>query len=339
MNRQGPPVWLRLRSVLPKSQPKPTAQLHRSAGLLLLLAASTAATAQFNDVVNKVRQLALSGHLVAAQEVIEKARAGEENQTSKWLAAASWLARGASFFDQWDLAEKYAREVLARSSAQAATKMLVTDPNLSTSLGASIEVLGKAYDARGDRGAAIEFLRKQHEKYLDTPIETRIQKNILLLSLKGKPLPELDVSKYLLSRPATLENISGKVLLLYFWAHWCSDCKQQERVLELLHKNYSEEGLAFLGPTKLYGYATQGRVASPSEEISYLTNDYQRTSPTPPWMSVPLSAQNFRRFGVSSTPTLVLVDRKGIVRLYHPGYLGYKELKDIIEPLINSQEN
>jgi len=35
-------------------------------------------------------------------------------------------------------------------------------------------------------------------------------------------------------------------------------------------------------------------------------------------MPVLVSEENFKTYGASSSPTLVLVDRKGIVRLYHP---------------------
>ena len=308
-------------------------------GIGLLATATAVATAQFVDLVAGVRQLALAGDLVAARQLIEQTRAAEGNQTSQWLAAASWLARGAGFAGQWGLAEKYAGEALAGSAHRASAQQLDADPDLSTALGASIEVLGKAYDARGDRTAAVEFLREQHKKYLGTSIETRIQKNVLLLSLEGKLLPELEMSKHLLNRSATPGDMNGKVTLLYFWAHWCSDCKRQEPVLAALHKEYSDQGLAFVGPTRLYGYTAQGREAAPSEELDYLRGAYQKNYPIPPWMSVPVSTQNFLLFGVSSTPTLVLVDRKGIVRLYHPGYLGYSELAEHIEPLLNDADN
>jgi len=43
-------------------------------------------------------------------------------------------------------------------------------------------------------------------------------------------------------------------------------------------------------------------------------------------MSVPVSEENFQRFGASTTPTIVLVDRQGIVRLYHPGAMPYSQL-------------
>ena len=44
-----------------------------------------------------------------------------------------------------------------------------------------------------------------------------------------------------------------------------------------------------------------------------------------------VSQVNFLTYGVSTTPTVVLTDRAGIVRLYHPGAMKYEELKAAIE--------
>ena len=43
-------------------------------------------------------------------------------------------------------------------------------------------------------------------------------------------------------------------------------------------------------------------------------------------MSVPVSEESFKAWGASTTPTLALIDRLGIVRLYHPGRMTYEEL-------------
>jgi thioredoxin-related protein len=43
-------------------------------------------------------------------------------------------------------------------------------------------------------------------------------------------------------------------------------------------------------------------------------------------MTVPVSEENFREWGASTTPTVVLIDRTGVVRLYHPGRMTYEEL-------------
>ena len=50
---------------------------------------------------------------------------------------------------------------------------------------------------------------------------------------------------------------------------------------------------------------------------------------------VPVSEANHLRYGVSSTPTLVLVDRGGVVRLYNPGRLTMEQLEPKVTALLN----
>lgn len=123
-------------------------------------------------------------------------------------------------------------------------------------------------------------------------------------------------------------------MLFFFWAHWCPDCKRQEPILRELHDEYHDQGLVIVGPTQFYGFVSRGEPATPAEELAYLRGDYQEQFPIPPWMSVPMGAGNFTNFGVSTTPTLVLVDREGIVRRYNPGDMSHEELVELIEPLL-----
>ena len=51
---------------------------------------------------------------------------------------------------------------------------------------------------------------------------------------------------------------------------------------------------------------------------------------------VPLSAANHERYGVSSTPTVVIIDKQGVVRLYHPGRLTEEELEAQLQPLLTA---
>jgi thioredoxin-related protein len=51
-------------------------------------------------------------------------------------------------------------------------------------------------------------------------------------------------------------------------------------------------------------------------------------------MPVPVSEENFKVYGASTTPTLVLIDRRGVVRLYHPGNLSYEELAAKLESIL-----
>ena len=310
-------------------------QCHTLSRIAFLLALVPSLSAQSTGLISQVRSLAWAKEVQKAQEVIERHRTGQKQITPEWVAAVSWLARGASFAEQWDVAEKYGNEAYEGSLQLLKKRPLDADSYLPTALGASIEVLGRVYDVRGDHAAAVKFLSQQYANYKGTSIEARLQKNLLSLSLEGKPFPGLESEQYLGQRPPTLAAVKGKVVLFYFWAHWCGDCKRQMPVLKALYEEYGERGLVIIGPTRLYGYVARGEEATRQQELDYLKNAYQQRHPIPSWMGVPVSTQNFLHFGVSTTPTLVLVDRSGIVRLYNPGTLSYGELAGRIEQLLS----
>ena len=51
-------------------------------------------------------------------------------------------------------------------------------------------------------------------------------------------------------------------------------------------------------------------------------------------MPAPLSEANFQAYGASTTPTVVLLDRAGIVRFYHPGAVSEPELTARVQALL-----
>ena len=302
--------------------------------LLIFLVSPLALFGQSRSLISEMSDLAWAEEVDGARALLESRRADDEQPTAEWLAAVSWMARGASFAERWDLAERYASEAYEGSLELMKERPLDAERFLPTALGAGIEVLGRTYDAQGDRARALNFLSTARQEFAGTSIETRIQKNFLLLSLEGKPFPVLEVDHYLGSPPPTPDDLRGKVVLFFFWAHWCPDCKRQEPVLRELYEEYHDRGLVIVGPTQLYGYISRGQLATPEEELAYLNGDYKAEFPIPSWMGVPISTNNFLNFGVSTTPTLVLVDRDGIVQRYNPGDLSYEELVALIEPLL-----
>jgi thiol-disulfide isomerase/thioredoxin len=301
-------------------------------GLVFALAVQ----AQTTNIVPAVRKAAFAKDVATAERLVAEYRAQRPELTLPLLEAISWVGRGASFAKQWDTAEKYAREALEGSEKLLATRKLDAEPGLPLALGAAIEVLGAVQDGRGDRGAAVTFLREQHAKYKGTSIETRIQKNINLLTLEGKPAPEFGAQEWVGEKGKSLKELRGKVVVAFFWAHWCGDCKRQFPDLVKLQEAFGSRGLVIVGPTQLFGYISRGQDATPAQELAYLRGDYQKRYPIPEWMAAPVGQENFLKFGVSTTPTLMLVDRKGIVRLYHPGTLPYEELAGRVGALLGS---
>ena len=298
-------------------------------------AAPVGASLEISELVGQLRTMAWAEEVDAAQTLIEAERPYHDQATPGWLLAASWLGRGASFAERWDVAEAYATEAVDGSVSLLADRELDAEGQLPLALGAGIEVLGHARDAKGDRAGAVEFLAEQRERYEGTSVETRIQKNVLLLSLEGQPFPVLDVDEYLGQPLPSADSLKGKVVVAFFWAHWCPDCKRQLPVLERIHDTFGDQ-VEIIGPTQLYGYVAGGQDAAPQEELAFLRGAYQERFPIPDWMSVPVSQQNFLAFGVSTTPTLVVIDREGTVRLYNPGDLPYEELAPTVERLLDT---
>ena len=86
-----------------------------------------------------------------------------------------------------------------------------------------------------------------------------------------------------------------------------------------------------VGPTQLYGYAAQGNDAPPAQERAYIEAVRQRYYSKLMDMPVPLSKENFKVYGASTTPTLVVLNRAGQVAMYHPGAMAYEDLRPAIE--------
>jgi thiol-disulfide isomerase/thioredoxin len=134
------------------------------------------------------------------------------------------------------------------------------------------------------------------------------------------------VGQWLGTPPLPLTALRGRPVLLLFWAHWCPDCKAQIPALVRIEAEYGRRGLVLIGPTQHYGYVARGQEAAPDVELRYI-DEVRRESYAPLGnMPVPVSEENFKRYGASTVPTLVLIDRQGIVRLYHPGPMRYDDL-------------
>jgi cytochrome c biogenesis protein CcmG/thiol:disulfide interchange protein DsbE len=200
------------------------------------------------------------------------------------------------------------------------------DHHYQIALGAAIEVRAEVMNARGDKRDALAFLRDELARYRQTELRARIQKNINLLDLVGKPAPPLAVADSLGAKPPSLASLRGRPVLLFFWAHWCGDCKADVPVIARIRDEFAGRGLAVIGPTQLYGYVAGGADAAPAQERAYIEQVRERYYNSLDGMPIPLGSENFRVYGASTTPTLVLIDRAGIVRLYHPGSMTYEEL-------------
>jgi thiol-disulfide isomerase/thioredoxin len=279
----------------------------------------------YASLVNDVRGLIAQQNQAAAVQAVRTYQA-KSGTTPELAAAISWLARDALAAKRFDQAESYAAESRKMALQLMGSRPLDSDANLPTALGASIEVHAQALAAQGGRADAVGFLLEQLQDFANTSIGERIHKNLNLLSLEGKPAPPVDTAEWLGPQPQPLAALRGHPVLLFFWAHWCPDCKAMVPALARIQSIYGPKGLILVGPTKRYGYAAGGAPATPEAEKQYIEKVRQQYYSSLAAMPVPVSNAAFAAYGASTTPTVVLIDGQGTVRLYHPGALTETEL-------------
>ena len=279
-----------------------------------------------SDFVAAVTQLAGEADFGRANSLLKQYRA-QRGVTPEYLEAYSWIGRGELFAHNYQAALDNAADVRQLCLQQLTGRKPDAESSLPTALGASIEVTGQALAATGRRDQAVAFLRTELEKWRATSMNARIQKNINLLSLEGKPAPPLDVTRGVTGpAPRPLSAHLGHPVLLFFWAHWCSDCKQEIPIIERVESAYRAKGLEVIAPTQWYGYVAGGVDAPRAVETPYIAKTFAQYYSGLGNVETPLSGSNFTRYGVSTTPTLVLLNAAGIVTLYHPGAMTPDEL-------------
>ena len=300
---------------------------------ILLVSVSLTASA-LAGIVDDVRLALAQNNFSAAESVLNSYRS-QQGVNSEYLEAYSWMGRASLEQRQYNQAAAYAKQTKSMVLEQLKQRSLDADAHLPIALGAALEVQSEVLAARGERTQAVELLEAALRSYGNTSIHDRLQKNLNLLALPGKqaPLLKSDVNPLGAKLPAAAQ-LKGSPVLLFFWAHWCADCKAEAPIITQLRSEFSSKGLQVIGPTRLYGYTAQIEHASASDELRYIDAVRHRFYGGLLDMPVPISTHNFDTYGASTTPTLVLLDRAGKVAMYHPGALPYDQLRAEIEKVV-----
>ncbi len=307
--------------------------MQKSVAALAFVLWTATLAAQTSDLVTAVRAATADKDWIRAERLVADHRSSR-GVTAESVLAVSWLARGAAVERRWTDAEAFARRARTEALAQLKGRRVDQLAFLPGAVGNAIDVLAQVTVERGARVDAVRFLQDELTTYRNTSIAKRIQKTLNLYTLEGTQAPALDLSEFIGVKPPPLTSFKGQVVLLFFWAHWCPDCKAQAPILATLYEKYKSRGLAIVAPTQRYGYAAGGVDAAPADEKRHIEQIRAEYYPVLAGVPMPLATANHLRYGVSSTPTLTLVDRQGVVRLYNPGRMTAEALEPIVQRLL-----
>lgn len=285
--------------------------------------ASTAPRTPVTSIRNKLS----AGDLYSAEAIAEVWRL-QHGADGPWLAGYSWLARGALELGDTKRAQRYADSTRAYCAARIATgATLANDDDLETALGAAIEVHAQLVERHCNARSAAAWLRGQIDSLADAPpgLRARLHKRLHLLSLTGRPAPELSIEETVRGAAPSLAALRGRPVLLFLFNSTCGDCRMSAPTLERVLERHRAEGLACVALTRWYDEPSQ----RPHEKAA-IDSTWSATYAGLGDVPVAVGSESMIAYGGSSTPTFVFVDRAGIVRRYAPVRLTEAEFEKTI---------
>jgi thiol-disulfide isomerase/thioredoxin len=169
----------------------------------------------------------------------------------------------------------------------------------------------------------IGFVRGQAEQTVRAVLAAfPSQDEMMRMDLVGAFAPAWrDVESVNGSFPTSVGALRGRVVLLDFWATWCGPCRIVMRTLGSLHARYGAQGLSVLGVS-----------TEESEDVAL----YVHRAAVPYAVAVDKHAETTRSYGVFSLPTLVIIDKRGVVRDVAIGYdpSGEGQLESTVRALL-----
>ena len=183
--------------------------------------------------------------------------------------------------------------------------------------------------------AMADVVKDFPRKDLQEDVLTRLKKRDEQYKLLGGPAPELpSIDQWFPGTAKTLAEMKGKVVLLDFWATWCSPCFEAFPDLIEWQQDFAADGLEILGVTRYYG-TVNGAAADMPTEIEYLKR--VRREEKLPYDFIVLKDQSSQfLYGATALPTAAIIDRKGIIRYIETGTSSTRqaEMRQMIVKLL-----
>jgi len=146
----------------------------------------------------------------------------------------------------------------------------------------------------------------------------------------GDRAPNLEsIDKWVQGSGKNVADLKGKVVVLDFWALWCLPCVKSMPSVNQLATQYSGKGLDVIGITRYYdqlGAPKGEQVTSINQLRSRLHLTYD--------MAVLNGSPDQSLYGPTLLPTVVVIDKKGMIRDIQVGGT-FRELQSAVLRLLS----
>jgi cytochrome c biogenesis protein CcmG/thiol:disulfide interchange protein DsbE len=119
---------------------------------------------------------------------------------------------------------------------------------------------------------------------------------------------------------AALADYQGRVIVLNYWASWCTPCRQESPLLERWHERISARGGTVLGVDSL----------DVTADARAFIRRFRLTYP----MLRDRDGDTQKRFGVTGYPETLVVDRRGRIAALQRGPVDDAFLRRTVLPLL-----
>jgi cytochrome c biogenesis protein CcmG/thiol:disulfide interchange protein DsbE len=121
-----------------------------------------------------------------------------------------------------------------------------------------------------------------------------------------------------------LAELRGKVVLVDFWASWCTPCRQEAPVLKQVYQEYADRPVEFVGVN----------IWDRREDA----NQYARDFAVPYPNGVDESGAVAIDYGVRGIPEKFFIGRDGLVRRKFIGPMQADALRDVLNELLSEEQ-
>lgn len=187
---------------------------------------------------------------------------------------------------------------------------------------------------------AKEILKKALGIIIDPRGKKSLESELAQIEFLGNKAPSISAETWVNSPPLSLEKLKGKVVIIDFWAPWCSPCRAVIPGLIEEYAKHKDDGLVVIGFTKLYGSYRDdinnvGKVDK-DKEINLIKGFVERFKIDYP-VAISYEGKDFDSYMITGIPTMIFIDRAGNIDHIKIGSGNHNLVKEKIESLLGNK--